>query len=79
MRGSAKLLKNSTRERKEILIAPLKRPRLSRPLNSLSSCFPITHNVKSAFGPKSCGTDGKLTAHSRIQVPEENTLGCHWS
>ena len=59
-RGSAKLLKNSDRERKRILIAPLKRARFLTAIDSLSSwTFTRCLERNVGFRPKSRGTDGK--------------------
>jgi len=54
MRRNSKSLKRNDRERKELLIAPLKLPRFSR--RSISHS---TVSMRIGFRPKSCGTDGK--------------------
>jgi hypothetical protein len=60
MRGSAKLLKNSDRERKAILVAALKRPRFFTVTESLSPwTFTRCLERNIGFRPKSRGTDGK--------------------
>ena len=73
IRGSAKSLNNSERERKGILIAPLKRPPFFTVTESLSS-WTFTHCLEQevGFGPKSRGTNGKPTINSQTEISVSN-------
>jgi hypothetical protein len=75
MLGSAKLLKNSPRERKGILIAPLKRLRFFTVTESLSSwTFTCCLKRNVGFRPKSRGTDGKPISPTwrRWMIPNQH-------
>src|ERR1700733_10004510 len=62
MSQDCKSLKRNGEDRVEVVIAPLKRPRLVRSVSSLiRERSPTTLKARSASGPKFCGTDGKPT------------------
>jgi hypothetical protein len=74
MGRNGKLLKNSTRERKRILIAPLKRPRFFTVTESLSSwTFTRCLERNVGFRPKSRGPDGKLISPTWLSLDDSKS------